>query len=100
MIGFEQRVAIAYVEIGIIDVVQKHIDAAKVVGGDIQLLTEETFLHIVLAENLGKFQQQRTRTAGGVIYLIDVFTSVAHNASKQFRHLLRRVVFATAFAGI
>ena len=100
VIRLEQRIAVAYVEVGIIDVVQEHIDATKVVGGDVQLLSEETFLHIVLAENLGKLQQQRTRAASRVIHLVDIFTAMAHYASKQFAHLLRRVIFAARFAGI
>ena len=100
MIWLEQRVAVANIEIGIVDVVQEHVYAAQVVGGDVQLLSEEAFLHIVLAENLGKLQQQRTRAASRVVNLVDIFASVAHDSGKQFAHLLRRVVFAARFAGI
>ena len=59
MIRLEQRIAVAYIKVRVVDVVQEHIDTAQVVGGDILLLTEETFLDIVFAQNLGEFQQQR-----------------------------------------
>lgn len=50
MIGFKKRVTVVYVEVGIVDVVQKHIDSAQVVGGDVQFLTEEAFLYVMLAK--------------------------------------------------
>ena len=42
----------------VVDVVQKHIDAAKIVGGQIDLLPIKTAPHILFAQNLGKFKQQ------------------------------------------
>lgn len=56
MVGFEKRVAVVYVEVGIVDVVQKHVDSAQVVGSDVQFLTEEAFFDVVFAEHLGKLQ--------------------------------------------
>ena len=57
VVRLKQRVAIADVEVGIVDVVQKHIDTAQVVGGDVEFLSEKSLFHIVLAQNFSKFQQ-------------------------------------------
>ena len=100
VIRLEKGVAVAYIEVGIVDVVEEHVDAAEVVGGDVQLLPEEAFLHIVFAENLGKLEQQRAGTAGRVIHLVDILATVAHDARKQFAHLLGSVVFTATLAGI
>jgi hypothetical protein len=53
-----QRVAVSDVEFIVINVVQEHIDAAQVVGGDVDLLPKKALAYIVLAKNLRKFQQQ------------------------------------------
>ena len=59
------------IELVVVYVVQEHIDTAEVIGGKVNLLTIETLTNIVLAEYLCRFQEQRTRTASRVIYLID-----------------------------
>ena len=38
-----------------VDVVQEHVDAAKVLRRDVDLLPEEAAPHFVLAEDLGEF---------------------------------------------
>ncbi|MBT9151379.1 MAG: hypothetical protein DDT40_01572 [candidate division WS2 bacterium] len=50
---------------------EKHIDAAEVVGGDVNLLTVKAQPDVFLAENFGKIQEQGTGTAGRVIDFID-----------------------------
>ena len=51
-----QRVPMSDVELLKIDAVQKHVNAAQIVGGQIDFLTEKALPHIVLAQHLGKFQ--------------------------------------------
>lgn len=58
MVRLGQRIAAMDVELLVVDVVQKHVDAAEVVGGDIDFLSEETCAHILLAQYFGKLQQQ------------------------------------------
>lgn len=100
MVRLEQRIAVAYIKVRVIDIVQEHIDATQVVRGDILLLTEEPFLDIVFAQNLGEFQQQRPRTACRVVDLIDIFAAVGDYARQQLRHLLRGEEFAATLAGV
>ena len=64
VLGRGQGVLAGDVELVKAHVMEEHIDAAKVVGGDIDLLPEVTELHPVLAQNLGRFQQQRAGAAG------------------------------------
>ena len=65
-----QRVAVGDVELLVVDVVQEHVDPAQVIGGQIDLLTEEPPPHILLAEHLGELQQQRPRPARRVVDLV------------------------------
>ena len=45
---------------------QEHIDAAEVVSGQVDLLTVEASLDIILAQHFFHLQQQRTGAAGRV----------------------------------
>ena len=94
-----QRVPVGDVELLKIDVVQKHVDAAQVVGGQIDFLTEKALPHIVLAQHLGKVQQQRTGTAGGVVYFIDLSLAQHGDARQQFGNFLRGVKLPTGLPG-
>ena len=78
MLGRGQRVLTGDVEFVKAHVVEEHIDAAEVVGGNIDLLPEVAELHPVLAQHLGSFQQQGTGTAGRVVDLVD--PGLAHRA--------------------
>ena len=51
-----QRVPTCDVEVIKIDVVQEHIDAAEVVGGDIDLLPVEAVPHVVFPKDFCKFE--------------------------------------------
>ena len=53
---------------------QEHIDAAKVIGGQVNFLAEEATLNVVLTQNLFYLQQQRTRTTGRVYVPTDFDT--------------------------
>ncbi len=70
-----QRVLTGDVEVLKPDVMQMHVDAAEVVSGDVDLLTEKALADILFPEDLGRFQQQRTGAAGGV-YCGTVFDTV------------------------
>ena len=69
MLRFKQRIAQRNVEMVIVDIVQEHVDSAEVVGRLVDLLTEETLLHILFSNDFGHLHQQRTRTTGRVIDL-------------------------------
>ena len=100
MVWLEQRVAIVDVKLIVVDVVEEHIDAAEVVGGDVQLLSEESLFHIVGTEYLGEFKQQGAGAASRVVNLVYPLAVVADYTGKQFADLLRSVVFATALSSI
>ena len=53
----KQRIAQCNIELFVVDIVQEHVDAAKIVGGNIDLLPIESLTHILLAEHFGEFQQ-------------------------------------------
>ena len=52
--GIRQRIAAADVELLVVDVMKEHVDATEVVGRDVDLLAEESLLHVVLAQYLGE----------------------------------------------
>src|SRR5665648_16092 len=95
-----QRVSIANVELVIIDVMQEHINSAKIVGGNVDFLPIEPLPNVLLAENLGKVQQQRTGTTGWIIYFVDFRFPNKGNTRQKLAHLLRCVVLAATFTGI
>ncbi len=66
MRGVGQRILAGNIEFVKSDVMQKHIDAAEVIGRDVDLLPVKAVADGVLAKHLFGFQQQRTRTARGV----------------------------------
>ena len=70
MRGVDKRIAVRYIELIRLDVVQKHIDSAKVIRRDIYFLSEKALTDIVFAENLRCFQKKRTRAARGIVNLV------------------------------
>lgn len=52
--GFGESVPVCDVELVVVDVVQEHVDTAQVVGGDVDLLSEESLPDVVLSEDLDK----------------------------------------------
>ena len=56
MLRIGQRVAACDVEIVEVDVLQEHIDAAKIVRRDVDFLPVEAVSHILLTKNFGKLQ--------------------------------------------
>ena len=80
MLGADQRVSVRDVKFVVVNVVQEHIDAAEVVGRDIDLLPIKSLPDVAGAENFRSLQKQRTGTAGGVIDLVDLRLSGNGNA--------------------
>ena len=72
MLGFQQGIFQANIEIVVVHVMQKHVDTTEVVGGGIDLLAKILQIGILFAYGLGKLKQQRSATTGGVINLIDI----------------------------
>ena len=56
------------------DVVEKHIDAAQVVRGDIDFLSKKAVAYCIVAQHLHRFQQQGTRTTSGIYVPTDFDT--------------------------
>ena len=98
MLGADQRIAVGDVKFVVVNIVQEHIDAAEVVGRDIDLLPIKTLPDIAGAENFRCFQKQRTGTAGRIIDLVDLCLSGHGDTREKLRYLLRRKIFAAAFA--
>ena len=77
-------------EVGEVDVVQEHVDPAQVVGGQVDLLSEEPAAHVLLTEHLRELQQQRARAAGRVVDAVDALLAHDRDAGQHFADLLRR----------
>ena len=95
-----QRVAKGNVELVIAHIMQEHIDAAKVIRRNIDLLTEKSVTYVFRAEHLGKLQQQGAGAAGRVINLVDRCFADSGYSGKKLRNLLWRIVFPAAFTRI
>ncbi|MOA55262.1 hypothetical protein D3C78_1790210 [compost metagenome] len=63
---------------------QKHIDTAKVVGGNINLLTIKPGGNGTLTEKFHSLEKQRTRATSRIIYLVDGFLANRSKACEQF----------------
>ena len=87
------------VELLVGHVVEEHVDAREVVGGQVDLLTVEPLPHLAVAEHLRELQQQRPGPAGGVVDLIDLGLAGDRDLGQQLGDLLRRVVLAAGLAG-
>ena len=98
MLRREQRVVASNIELIKTYIVQEHVDAAEVVGRQVNLLTIETIAHILFAQNLGELQQQRTRTACRVIHLVHLRLAHKGQAAKQIADLLRCEELTTRLA--
>ena len=88
MLRFQQRVFQTDVEIVVVHVMQEHIDATEVIGGGIDFLSEVFQVWILLANSLGKLQQQRAGAAGRVVDLLDIGIIPRSQLRQQLRDLL------------
>ena len=81
MLGGCKGILACDVELVKADVVEEHIDAAQVVGGDVDLLAEKAVAHPVVTQYLHRLQQQGAGAAGRVIHLVDL--GLAHGAQSS-----------------
>ena len=98
--GLGERIAMRDVKFVGSDVVQEHIDTAEIIRRDVDLLPEKSLTNMVLAQDLGGFQKQGTRTAGGVVNLVDFRLPDRRKARQQVRNLLRRKELPALFARV
>ena len=94
-----ERVTQGDVEVGVVDAVQEHVNAAQVVGGQVDLLPEVALAHTTLAKHLPELQQQRARTARRVVHLVHVCLADHRDAGEQLGHLLGCVELPARLAG-
>lgn len=100
MLGIGEGVLAGDVELVIANVVEEHVNAAEIVGGEIDLLTVESLAHFVAPEKLGSLQKQRAGATGGVIDLVDLGLVADGDAGEKLGDFLRREKLATALAGV
>ena len=81
MLGGCKGILACDVELVKADVVEEHIDAAQVVGGDVDLLAEKAVARRIMAQHLHRLQQQGAGAAGRVIHLVDL--GLAHGAQSS-----------------
>ncbi|MBT9137254.1 MAG: hypothetical protein DDT34_02342 [Firmicutes bacterium] len=51
-----QRIPMRDIELVVVDIMQKHIDATEVIGGDVYFLSVEAQTDVLLAENFGELE--------------------------------------------
>ena len=100
MLRAEQSVLPDNAELIELDVMQEHIDAAEVVSGQVDLLTVEASLDIILAQHFFHLQQQRTGAAGRVIDLVDFRFADGAEAGQQLRNIGGSEILTALFTGI
>ena len=81
MLGGCKGILACDVELVKADVVEEHVDAAQVVGGDVDLLAIEAVADPLPAQHLLRLQQQGAGAAGGVVDL--VYLGLAHGAQSS-----------------
>ena len=74
MLGGCKGILACDVELVKADVVEEHIDAAQVVGGDVDLLAEKAVARRIMAQHLHRLQQQGAGAAGRVYVPTDFDT--------------------------
>ena len=79
---------------------QKHIDAAEVVSGQVDLLPIEATLDIILSQHFFHLQQQRAGTAGWIIDLVDLRFANGAEAGQQLRNIGGSEILTAFFTGI
>ena len=100
VLGIGQSVLAGDVELVKADVVEEHVDAAQVVGGDIDLLAVEATADGIAAQHLHRLQQQRAGAAGGVVDLVDLGLAHGAQAGQQLGHVRRCEELAAGFSGV
>ena len=100
MLGTEQGILPHDAKLVKLNIMQKHIDPAKIVGGQVDFLAIEAPLNIVLAQHLFHLQQQRAGTAGRVIDLVDLRFSNRSQSGQQLGNIRRGKILSALFPGV
>ena len=66
MLWIYKRIAMGNIKLVVINIMQKHIDTAKIISCNIDFLSKKSLTHIFFAKNFGKFKQQRSTATRGV----------------------------------
>ena len=100
VLGVEEGVAEGDVELIVADIVEEHVDAAEVVGGEVDFLPKEALADVVFAEDFGEVEQERAGPAGGVVNFVYLGFVNEGEAGEQFGDVLGGEELAAAFAGV
>jgi len=92
-------IAVGDIKLLIVDIVQKHVDAAEVVGAQVDFLPKEAHADLFLAQDLGELQKQRSRAATGVIDLVYLLFIHHGDFRQKFRDFLRREKLSSGLPG-
>lgn len=95
-----QGITQLYIELVVVDVMQKHIHPRQVIGRVVDLLPIKTVFNEVSIKVLFSLQEQRTRTTGWVINFIDTSLLVHCKLGNQPRNVLRRKKLTARFTRI
>ena len=83
MLRVHKCIFVSDIKLIVVDIVQEHIDAAKVVGGEVNFLTIKTLTNILFAENLCSFQKKRTGTTSRVVDFVNFCLANNRNSGQQ-----------------
>src|SRR3989338_302055 len=95
-----KRVAVSNIKMIVVDVVQKHVDTAEVVGSEIDFLPKETLTNIFFTKDFSELKEQRARTAGWIVDLIHFCFAYGSDFRQKFADFLRRKKVPTFFTSI
>ena len=100
VLGGNERVLAGDIELVEGDIVQEHVDAAQVVGGDVDFLAEEAARHLVAPQHFLRFQQEGAGAACGVVHAPHLLLAHRAQAREQHGNLRRREELAAGLAGV
>src|SRR3990167_10825662 len=93
-------IAVSYIKMIIIDIMQKHVYTTKIVDSEVDFLSKEPLPYIFFAEDFNEFKKQRTGTASWIVNLIHFFFADCGDLSKKFADFLRGEKFPAGFSRV
>jgi hypothetical protein len=60
VVGIGEGISVGYREFFIVNVMEEHVDAAEVVGSDVDLLAKEAIYYLVLTKNFCVLKKERS----------------------------------------
>ena len=79
---------------------QEHVDAAEVVGREVDLLTEKALPDVLFAEHTLHLEEQRAGAASRIVDLVDGRFADGAESRQQLRYVCGRKVLSALFAGV